>query len=174
YHRQQSAYAAIIGLGCLVVTLAAVALVNRLQRRITGPLSELATVARRVSHEQDFTLRAAPAADRELSLLVDAFNEMLDQIRDEVVRIVMTVRIESREEIDAAEQEMAQPHVANVHYQHADYKPGMAPEELLAPTAEVDDQRARMLASMLPKVGRNDPCPCGSGKKYKVCHGQLQ
>jgi preprotein translocase subunit SecA len=104
----------------------------------------------------------------------ELFGQMLDQIRDEVVRIVMTVRIESREEIDAAEEGMAQPHVANVHYQHADYKPGMAPEELLAPTAEADDQRARIPANMLPKVGRNDPCPCGSGKKYKVCHGQLQ
>jgi signal transduction histidine kinase/ActR/RegA family two-component response regulator len=95
YHRQQSAYAVIIGLGSLFMTLAAVALVNRLQRRITGPLSELATVARRVSHEQDFTLRAAPAADRELSLLVDAFNEMLDQIRERTV---------AKEKADAASQ----------------------------------------------------------------------
>jgi len=95
YHRQQSTYAGIIGLGCLLVTLAAVALVHRLQRRITDPLSELATVARRVSHEQDFTLRAAPAADRELSVLVDAFNEMLDQIRERTV---------AKEKADAASQ----------------------------------------------------------------------
>jgi signal transduction histidine kinase/ActR/RegA family two-component response regulator len=95
YHRQQAAYVAIIGLGCLLVTLGTVALVRRLQRRITDPLTELAIVARRVSHEQDFTLRAAPAADRELSVLVDAFNEMLDQIRERTV---------AKEKADAASQ----------------------------------------------------------------------
>ncbi|MBK7672783.1 MAG: response regulator [bacterium] len=95
HHRQQTAYAGVIGLGCLLVTLAAVVLVHRLQRRITGPLSDLAVVARRVSHEQDFTLRAPPAADRELSVLVDAFNEMLDQIRERTV---------AKEKADAANQ----------------------------------------------------------------------
>jgi len=95
YHRQQATYVAIIGLGCLAVTLGTVTLVRRLQRRITDPLSELAMVARRVSHEQDFALRAAPAADRELSVLVDAFNEMLDQIRERTV---------AREKADAASQ----------------------------------------------------------------------
>ena len=95
YHRQQFAYAAVIGLGCLLVTLVAVVLVHRLQRRITGPLSDLAVVARRVSHEQDFTLRAPPAEDRELSVLVDAFNEMLDQIRERTV---------AKEKADAANQ----------------------------------------------------------------------
>ena len=95
YHRQQSGYAALIAVGCLVMTLAAVALVHRLQRRITAPLTELTTVARRVSTEQDFSLRAAPAGDRELNVLVDAFNEMLDQIRDRTV---------AKEKADAANQ----------------------------------------------------------------------
>ncbi|WP_151448560.1 preprotein translocase subunit SecA [Lacisediminimonas profundi] len=104
----------------------------------------------------------------------ELFGQMLDLIRNEVVRIVMTVRIESREEIEAAEEELAQPHVANVHYQHADFKPGLAPEELLAPTAVSGDERGLTQVNALPKVGRNDPCPCGSGKKYKHCHGQLQ
>ena len=62
----------------------------------------------------------------------------------------------------------------NVHYQHAEFDPNAAPEELLAPAAggntdNVDD----MSVSMGVKVGRNDPCPCGSGKKYKACHGKL-
>ena len=95
YHRQQRAYALVIGFGCLLVTLVAVALVHRLQRRITGPLSDLALVARRVSQEQDFALRASPAHDRELSVLVDAFNEMLDQIRERTV---------AKEKADAANQ----------------------------------------------------------------------
>jgi preprotein translocase subunit SecA len=99
----------------------------------------------------------------------ELFGQMLDMIRNEVVRVVMTVRIQTRDEIDAAEEQLAQPHVENVHYQHADFNPNAAPEDLLAPAA-VSEQT---LAGDVPKVGRNDPCPCGSGKKYKQCHGRL-
>jgi preprotein translocase subunit SecA len=102
----------------------------------------------------------------------ELFGQMLDLIRNEVVRVVMTVRIESREQIDAAEQEMAPPGLTNVHYQHADFNPSLPPEDLLAPVA-VADEAERAQANALPKVGRNDPCPCGSGKKYKQCHGRL-
>ncbi len=103
----------------------------------------------------------------------ELFGQMLDLIRNEVVRIIMTVRIQSREEADAAEAEMAQPQLANVHYQHADFNPEAAPEELLAPTAVAEDTRMQPMVNAVPKVGRNDPCPCGSGKKYKQCHGRL-
>jgi preprotein translocase subunit SecA len=82
----------------------------------------------------------------------------------------MTVRIESREQIDAAEQEMAPPGLTNVHYQHSDFDPNLPPEDLLAPEAVADAGQA---VAAMPKVGRNDPCPCGSGKKYKQCHGRL-
>ncbi|MGO4379401.1 preprotein translocase subunit SecA [Pseudoduganella sp. RAF19] len=101
----------------------------------------------------------------------ELFGQMLDMIKNEVTRMVMTVRIQSREEIDAAEAAMAQPHVENVHYQHADFNPNAAPEELLAPTAAPEQVEAML--QMGVKVGRNDPCPCGSGKKYKACHGKL-
>jgi len=101
----------------------------------------------------------------------ELFGQMLDLIKNEVVKVVMTVRIENREEIAAAEEEMAQSHVENVHYQHADFDPSAAPEALLAPTAHSEE--SQQPGSSVPKVGRNDPCPCGSGKKYKQCHGQL-
>jgi len=101
------------------------------------------------------------------------FAQMLDMIRNDVVRVVMTVRIQSREEIEAAEAQMAQPHVENVNYQHADFNPAQSPEELLAPTALADQPGLPPHVNAVPKVGRNDPCPCGSGKKYKQCHGQL-
>jgi len=100
------------------------------------------------------------------------FGQMLDMIKNEVVKIVMTVRIQSRAEIDAAEEALVQSHVENVHFQHADFNPDAAPEELLAPTTNGDDARSQMVNAMT-KVGRNDPCPCGSGKKYKQCHGKL-
>jgi preprotein translocase subunit SecA len=103
----------------------------------------------------------------------ELFGQMLDMIKNEVVRLIMTVRIQSREEIDAAEAAMQQPHVGNVHYQHADFNPNAAPEDLLAPTANAEPATGEPLLNMGLKVGRNDPCPCGSGKKYKACHGKL-
>jgi preprotein translocase subunit SecA len=104
----------------------------------------------------------------------ELFGSMLDMIKNEVIKMVMTVRIQSREEIDAAEAALAaqQAHVENLNYQHADFNPNAAPEELLAPTAApagASDQTGYMGV----KVGRNDPCPCGSGKKFKQCHGKL-
>ena len=102
----------------------------------------------------------------------ELFGQMLNLIKDEVVKIVMTVRIQSREEIDAAEAQLSQPHVENVHYQHADFDADAAPEELLAPTALASESNQPQ-GHAVPKVGRNDPCPCGSGKKYKQCHGRL-
>ncbi|MDB5989607.1 MAG: preprotein translocase subunit SecA [Herbaspirillum sp.] len=103
----------------------------------------------------------------------ELFGQMLDLIKNEVIKVVMTVQIQSREEIDAAEAQLAQPHLENVHYQHADFDAAVAPEELLAPTANSEEPKAQPMTNVLPKVGRNDPCPCGSGKKYKQCHGKL-
>ncbi len=112
----------------------------------------------------------------------ELFGQMLDMIKNEVVKLIMTVRIQSREEIDAAEAAMQQSHVENVSYQHADFNPNAAPEELLAPQAasnlaglppELQGLSGEQLMELGLKVGRNDPCPCGSGKKYKACHGKL-
>jgi preprotein translocase subunit SecA len=102
----------------------------------------------------------------------ELFSNMLDLIRNDVVRTVMTVRVQSQEEIIAAEEDLARSHLENINYQHADFNPNLAPEELLSlPPA---DQRANApQVNDLPKVGRNDPCPCGSGKKFKQCHGKL-
>ena len=110
----------------------------------------------------------------------ELFSSMLDAIKNEVIRTIMTVRIQTREEVEAAEAAMqaAATHLENVNYQHADFDPAAAdPEELLAPTAStatataVQDDPSTTYMGM--KVGRNDPCPCGSGKKFKACHGKL-
>jgi len=94
----------------------------------------------------------------------ELFERLLEQVRKEVTRIVFTVQIRSPEDV-----EETAPHaeVHNVQYQHADVVDaefGGAPGE--APPAQQP-------ADAGPKVGRNDPCPCGSGKKYKHCHGKL-
>ncbi|MFZ4877264.1 preprotein translocase subunit SecA [Janthinobacterium sp. Mn2066] len=103
----------------------------------------------------------------------ELFGQMLDMIKNDVTKHVMTVRIQSREEVDAAEQALQQSHVENVHYQHSEFDPNAAPEELLAPAAGGNQDVDDLSLSMGVKVGRNDPCPCGSGKKYKACHGKL-
>jgi len=103
----------------------------------------------------------------------ELFAQMLDLIRHDVVRLIMTVRIQSQEEIAAAEQQMAQAHVENVHYEHADFNPALAPEELLSPATSNESMGGQTIVNTMPKVGRNDPCPCGSGKKFKQCHGKL-
>ena len=101
----------------------------------------------------------------------ELFGSMLDMIKNEVIKQIMLVRIQSREEIDAAEAAMQQSHVENVSYQHADFDPNAEPADLLAPGAGVSHAVAD--EDLGPKVGRNDPCPCGSGKKFKACHGKL-
>ena len=91
----------------------------------------------------------------------ELFEALLDRVRKEVTKVVFTVQIRSPEDV-----EETAPHadVQNVKYQHADYDAAQAPE---------DDETPRQPAQAGPKVGRNDPCPCGSGKKYKHCHGKL-
>ena len=87
---------------------------------------------------------------------------MLESIKLEVTKTLVTVRIRSEE--DVSEVAPAAPALDNVQYHHADYDEalGAAPEKAQQPY-----QRH------VQKVGRNDPCPCGSGKKYKHCHGKL-
>ncbi|MBP6636280.1 MAG: preprotein translocase subunit SecA [Sulfuritalea sp.] len=92
----------------------------------------------------------------------ELFEALLQTVRNEVTRLLMTVEVRSEEQIEEAE---APPQLENVQYHHADY------EEALAATAE--PRQAMPVERHTPKVGRNDPCPCGSGKKYKHCHGKL-
>ena len=84
----------------------------------------------------------------------------------------MTVRIQTQEEIEQAEQEAAQAvQMQNVQYQHTDYQD--ADRQQKEPASQASDHPGTV-RNILPKVGRNDACPCGSGKKYKHCHGQIK
>jgi preprotein translocase subunit SecA len=109
----------------------------------------------------------------------ELFSDMLDRIKNEVIRTVMTVRIQTREEVEAAEAAMAAQvaQLENINFQHADFNPSAAPEELLNPNPVRADSAAVAAEDhntyLGMKVGRNDPCPCGSGKKFKACHGKL-
>ncbi|HNU12389.1 MAG TPA: SEC-C metal-binding domain-containing protein, partial [Rubrivivax sp.] len=94
----------------------------------------------------------------------ELFSRLLDIVKHEVTRILMTVRVQTQEQAaeaaEAIEQRAGQ--IGNVTYTH--------PNEDGSVSQEADPAT---LAHQVPKVGRNDPCPCGSGKKYKHCHGRL-
>jgi preprotein translocase subunit SecA len=118
----------------------------------------------------------------------ELFAAMLDAVKLEVTRIVMNVQIQSPEQLEqAAEQyEEQSGHLENVEFRHAEFAEA---SEAAAATPVAVDATAAMIGEAMshgshaasqsagdggvPKVGRNDPCPCGSGKKYKQCHGKI-
>ncbi len=94
----------------------------------------------------------------------ELFAQLLDMVKMEVTRVLMNVRIQSQDEAQAAAEAAARQaeQVRNVTYTH--------PNEDGSVSQEVDPAT---LTQRYPGVGRNDPCPCGSGKKFKFCHGKL-
>ena len=97
----------------------------------------------------------------------ELFSDMLDRVKQDVVRVVLTVQVRSQEDVQAVEPE---PAVSNVQYQHADY------DQALGTNGDGGDTAVAVAPPFVragEKVGRNDPCPCGSGKRYKHCHGRL-
>jgi len=102
----------------------------------------------------------------------ELFSDMLDRVRDDAIKVLMTVRIQSAEEVRQAEEAAAlAAQNQQIQYQHSEYQEGG--EQAAAIPAPASDHPGTV-RNMMPKVGRNEPCPCGSGKKYKQCHGQLR
>lgn len=104
----------------------------------------------------------------------ELFSEMLEKVKREVITILARVRIRSEEEVaalEAEERRVAAARAQQLQFQHQESGGYSADEEA------ADVQAAQLGFSPVtrdgPKVGRNDPCPCGSGKKFKHCHGQL-
>ena len=97
----------------------------------------------------------------------ELFGQMLDSVKNDVTKTLMTVRIQSSEQIEEAAQAMESrgEKINNITY--------TAPTETGEPQTTLFDALATGLEPAVPRVGRNDPCPCGSGKKYKFCHGKL-
>ncbi|WP_295955389.1 preprotein translocase subunit SecA [Rhodoferax sp.] len=98
----------------------------------------------------------------------ELFGQLLDAVKNDVTKVLMTVKVQSNEQLGEAAEAMESraESIANVTY--------TAPTE----TGEVEVRtdaapRGQQTAADLPRVGRNDPCPCGSGNKYKLCHGKL-
>ncbi|OIQ68820.1 protein translocase subunit SecA [mine drainage metagenome] len=115
----------------------------------------------------------------------ELFGMMLDAVKTDVTRILMTVQVQNPEQAEQAteafEEQAQRIHVA---FQHPEAAPGISvldtTEAALAGMVVAGAGAAGEAAGShqphvnpYPKVGRNDPCPCGSGKKYKHCHGKL-
>jgi preprotein translocase subunit SecA len=94
----------------------------------------------------------------------ELFGQMLDAVKNEVTKVLMTVHIQSNEEAAAAAAAMEDQaeRISNVTYS--------APTETGEVETVVDESTVKAAMS---RVGRNEPCPCGSGKKFKQCHGKL-
>jgi len=97
----------------------------------------------------------------------EMFRQLLDHIRNEVTRVMMTVQVQSQQQVEEAAEAVnaRNESVSNVTYS--------APTETGEAAVTAAATGAGAAAAAVPRVGRNDPCPCGSGKKYKHCHGKL-
>ncbi len=101
----------------------------------------------------------------------ELFGQLLDSVKNEVTKVLMTVKVQSGEQLEQAADalENRAEHIANVTYS--------APTETGEVQTTVDEEtlstRPLGAGAGVPRVGRNEPCPCGSGKKYKHCHGKL-
>ena len=110
----------------------------------------------------------------------ELFSQLLDTVKLEVTRVLMNVRVQTEAQVAEAAQAIEERvgHVSNVTYTHPNEDGSVSQEsdEALAAVAARTGAAAvapTMAVGSVPKVGRNDPCPCGSGKKYKQCHGRL-
>jgi len=113
----------------------------------------------------------------------ELFAAMLDSVKLDVTRFVMNVQIQSAEQLEEAAEayEEQGSHLENVEFRHAEFAEAAAPVAAEAATAAMIGDAmshgahapAELPGDGVPKVGRNDPCPCGSGKKYKQCHGKI-
>ena len=101
----------------------------------------------------------------------ELFSNMLDGIKREVTQVLIRVEVRSTDEVAAAEkaaEEAASRSTQNVQYHHADYDEALADNDKAA-----EQVAAQPYVRNDIKVGRNEPCWCGSGKKFKHCHGKL-
>jgi len=105
----------------------------------------------------------------------EMFTEMLEHIKFEVLRILTTVELQDPEEVNAVEEARRQQAAAQpMQFNHIDtLDPSTAQNDLMLQDEEQGDKMTPV-RRIGPKVGRNDPCPCGSGKKYKHCCGRLK
>jgi preprotein translocase subunit SecA len=108
----------------------------------------------------------------------ELFTAMLDRIRLDTVTLLQRLQVRSEEEVEREERERAARLSSQLQFQHAEPPPVSGNPEDAAALASAPLQPAARPAPAsaqreLPKIGRNEPCPCGSGRKFKHCHGMI-
>ncbi len=94
----------------------------------------------------------------------ELFSTMLDNLKLDVIGVLSRVQIRAAEDVDAVEEQRRKAESTDMQFQH---------EEMEQVATEVPQTSPSPVFRDAEKVGRNDACPCGSGKKYKQCHGKL-
>jgi preprotein translocase subunit SecA len=108
----------------------------------------------------------------------ELFSEMLDKVKQDVITLLARVRIRDEEEVTAmenAERQRMEAQAKNMQFQHPETGDFGVDDEMQQAMAfaSQEAEQPKTMTRDADKIGRNDPCPCGSGKKYKQCHGQL-
>ncbi|ALG66480.1 preprotein translocase subunit SecA [Beggiatoa leptomitoformis] len=109
----------------------------------------------------------------------EMFSKLLERFKQELISVVSKVHVRTQEEVDAVEEERRKQAaaLASMQFQHAQVD-GLTNELTNEPADETasknESAQQAPYVRQVPKVGRNEPCPCGSGKKYKLCHGKLE
>jgi len=100
----------------------------------------------------------------------ELYAELLDVIKNDVIKTVFTVQIKNATELDEATETITEDlgQVKDLQYKHQQIESGQS-----MPVAQVEHEITPVPVREGPKIGRNDPCHCGSGKKYKHCHGKI-
>ncbi|MCO4787421.1 MAG: SEC-C domain-containing protein, partial [Marinomonas atlantica] len=95
----------------------------------------------------------------------EMFTSMLERIKHDVISLISRVELRAQEDVEAVEEQRRQSGDVELQHEQTDAMTGEAEPE--------EQQQAQPMIRDGRKVGRNEPCPCGSGKKYKQCHGAL-
>ncbi len=106
----------------------------------------------------------------------ELFTEMLGRIKADVIGLLSKVQVRAEEDVEKVEEQRRQQ--VPMNFQHAEAsalsEEPVSAEEGMASDAQSDEAKSQPFVRTGRKVGRNEPCPCGSGKKYKQCHGRLE
>jgi preprotein translocase subunit SecA len=105
----------------------------------------------------------------------ELFAQLIDIVKTEVTKVLLTVRVQTQEQVAQATEaiEASAEHVGNVQYTHPNDDGSVSEETGPLSLGAAAAAAAGAAGTTVPRVGRNDPCPCGSGLRYKECHGKL-
>ena len=100
----------------------------------------------------------------------ELFVQMLDRVKHDVIVFLFRVYIRTEEDVSLAEN---RKHEQNMSYNHPSTPDALNQQANTNSSASQNESQVQPFTRKQPKIGRNQPCPCGSGKKYKQCHGKL-